>query len=169
MRDFQGFVDRKDAGARLGESLLRESGRMFRYWHRIRDGTLSRLQLQQRMKPVRTRILALLREASLCPAPKTAGMAKSILKLKAALFTFVDYSGIEPTNNVSERKVRHGVMWRKTSFGTQGSKGSRFVERILTADATLRQQNRDVLDFLTAAYQARLNRAPAPSLLPSYQ
>jgi transposase len=166
-RDFQGFIDRKDAGAPLGETLLRQSGRMFRYWHRVRDGTLSRAAFQHRMKRVRSRILSLLREASVCPARKTAGMAKQILKLQAALFTFVDHEGIEPTNNVSERKVRQGVMWRKTSFGTQGSKGSRFVERILTTDATLRQQKRDVLDFLTAAYAARLNRTPPPSLLPA--
>jgi transposase len=166
-RDFQGFIDRKDAGARLGENLLRQSARMFRYWHRIRDGTLTRAAFQHRMKPVRSRILSLLRKASVCPAPKTAGMAKQILKLRAALFTFVDHEGIEPTNNVSEQKVRQGVMWRKTSFGTQGSNGSRFVERILTADATLRQQKRDVLDFLTAAYAARLNRVPPPSLLPA--
>lgn len=175
-RDFQGFVDRKDAGAPLGERLLRQSRRMFRYWHRIRDGTLSRAAFQHRMKPVRSRILSLLREASVCTATKTAGMAKEILKLQAALFTFVDHEGIEPTNNlryaerginISERKVRHGVMWRKTSFETQGPRGSRFVERVLTADATLRQQDRNVLDFLAAAYQARLHRAPAPSLLPA--
>jgi transposase len=167
VRDFQGFVDRSDAGTSIGERLLRETRRMFRYWHRIRDGTLTREAFQHRMKPVRARILSLLREASVCPAAKTAGMAKEILKLQDALFTFVDREGIDPTNNISERKVRHGVMWRKTSFGTQGSRGSRFVERILTADATLRQQGRDVLDFLTAACQARLDRAPAPSLLPT--
>lgn len=166
-RDFQGFVDRADKGAPLGESLLRQSGRMFRYWHRVRDGTLSRAAFQHRMKPVRSRIVSLLREASVCPAQKTAGMAKQILKLQAALFTFVDNEGVEPTNNVSERKVRQGVMWRKTSFGTQCSNGSRFVERILTTDATLRQQERSVLEFLTAAYQARLDRAPPPSLLPA--
>ena len=68
---------------------------------------------------------------------------------------------------MSEQKVRQGVMWRKTSFGTPCSNGSRFVERILTADATLRQQNRGVLDFLPAAYQARLNRTAAPRLLPA--
>lgn len=166
-RDFQGFVDRTDAGTPIGEGLLRQSGRMFRYWHRVRDGTLSRAGFQHRMKRVRSRTLSLLREASVCPARKTAGMAKQILKLQAALFTFVDHEGIEPTNNVSERKVRQGVMWRKTSFGTQGAKGSRFVERILTTDATLRQQRRDVLDFLTAAYAARLTRTPPPSLLPA--
>ena len=166
LRDFQGFVDRKDEGAPLGEGLLHAAAKMFRLWHRVRDGTLSRAAFQKQMKPVRKRILSLLREASVCFAPKTAGMAKAILEVEAALFTFVDHDEIEPTNNVSERKVRHGVMWRKTSFGTQGAKGSRFVERILTADATLRQQNRNVLEFIAAALQARLDRSMPPSLLP---
>jgi len=166
-RDFESFVDRQDAGANSGQRLLQASTKMFRLWHRVRDGTLTRAVFQEQMRPVRKRILALLREASVCPARKTAGMAKKILELKNALFTFVDFEGIEPTNNVSERKVRHGVMWRKTSFGTQSAGGSRFVERILTADATLRQQKRDVLEFLTAAYRARLCRASPPSLLPA--
>ena len=166
-RDFQGFVDRKDAGAPPGQKLLRATRKMFRFWHRTRDGTLTRQAFQRRMTPVRTRMLSLLREASVCAPPKTAGMAKKILELKEALFTFVDVTGVEPTNNVSERRIRHGVMWRKTSFGTQSSRGSRFVERILTADATLRQQNRDVLGFLSAAYSAKLRRARHPSLLPA--
>ncbi|HEY3445470.1 MAG TPA: transposase, partial [Myxococcales bacterium] len=96
----------------------------------------------------------------------TSGMATAILKLKGALFTFVDREGIEPTNNSAERAIRHAVMYRKTSFGTQSDGGSRFVERILTTIATLRQQNRNVLEFVTAAYQARLLRIQPPSLLP---
>jgi transposase len=93
-------------------------------------------------------------------------MAKEILKLKAALFTFVDVDGIEPTNNAAERAIRHAVMYRKTSFGTQCPEGSRFVERILTVVATLRQQRRNVLEFLAAAYQAHLSHSSPPSLLP---
>jgi transposase len=168
-RDFQGFVDRQDAGAPLGKSLLSHFDKMFRYWHRVRDGTLARTAFQHRMRPVRSRILSLLREASVCSARKTAGMAKKILRLEAALFTFVDHEGMEPTNNISERKIRPSVMWRKTSFGTHSTHGSRFVERILTAAATLRQQNRDVLNFLTEAYQARLFHRIAPSLLSATQ
>jgi transposase len=56
-------------------------------------------------------------------------------------------------------------MYRKTSFGTQSDAGSRFVERILTTIATLRQQKRNVLEFVTAAYQARLLHAQPPSLV----
>lgn len=166
-RDFQGFIDRADAGASIGRRLLALSEQMFAWWHRVRLGTLSRATLKCYMAPVRREILSLLREAAVCPAPKTAGMAKQILKLQPALFTFIDRTGIEPTNNAAERAIRHAVMYRKTSFGTQSDAGSRFVERILTTIASLRQQKRNVLEFVTAAYQARLLRIQPPSLLPA--
>lgn len=167
LRDFQGFIDRDDAGAPLGRRLLALSEQMFAWWGRVRAGTLSRETFKRYMVPVRREILSLLGEAEVCPAPKTARMAKQMLKLQLALFTFVDCAGIEPTNNSAERAVRHAVMYRKTSFGTQSDAGSRFVERILTTIATLRQQNRNVLEFVTAAYQARLLRIQPPSLLPA--
>ena len=39
---------------------------------------------------------------------------------------------VDPTNNFAERVVRHGVLWRKDSFGTQSERGARYVERMLT-------------------------------------
>ena len=76
-------------------------------------------------------------------------------------------SGVEPTNNEAERALRHGVLWRHTSFGTHSAEGSRFVERLLTVRDTLRQQQRNVLDYLRMACQAAVSQQPAPSLLPS--
>ena len=73
---------------------------------------------------------------------------------------------VEPTNYAAERALRRGVIWRKHSFGTQSEMGSQFVERILTAVITLRQQNRDVLDYLTEACIAGTLGMTAPSLLP---
>jgi transposase len=64
------------------------------------------------------------------------------------------------------RPLRRAVLWRRRSFGPQSAAGSQFVERILTAVTTLRQQRRDVLDFLTTACTAAICKAPAPSLLP---
>jgi transposase len=167
-RDFESFVARNDAGSAIGEKLLQETRRMFKRWHWYRTKEVTITGFRILMHSVREQIISLLNEAVVCSSPKTARVAKRILKLENALFTFVDTDeGIEPTNNVSERKIRHGVMWRKTSFGTQSSDGSRFVERILTVDATLRQQNRDVLEFLSEAFQASLNNTLAPSLLPA--
>ncbi|NOK00644.1 hypothetical protein HNV27_03365 [Myxococcus xanthus] len=61
--------------------------------------------------------------------------------------------------------MRHAVILRKPSFGTQSEDGSRFVERILTAVMSLRKQQRNVLDYLKAALEAHLHGTPAPSLL----
>ncbi|MGH8059547.1 MAG: IS66 family transposase, partial [Candidatus Entotheonellia bacterium] len=46
--------------------------------------------------------------------------------------------------------------------------GSRFVEAIMTVVATLKQQHRNVLDYLTAACEATLRGEAAPSLLPTH-
>ena len=58
------------------------------------------------------------------------------------------------------------MLWRHTSFGTHRAEGSRFVERLLTVRDTLRQQQRNVLDYLMRACEAAVRQQPAPSLLP---
>lgn len=78
-----------------------------------------------------------------------------------------EHEGVEPTNNTAERVLRHAVIWRKLSFGTQSAGGSRFVERMLTTIETCRLQKRNVFIYLTAAVEAHLARKPAPSLLPT--
>jgi transposase len=82
------------------------------------------------------------------------------------LWAFVRVEGIEPTNNAAERALRHGVIYRKTSGGTDIEKGSRFVERVLSVIATCRQQDINVLDYLTRCYRAHLDGTPVPSLIP---
>jgi len=119
------------------------------------------------MPQVEREVGRLLRRAVVRAEKKTAGMAREILHWDKCLWTFVDVSGLEPTNNFGERCLRHAVMYRKTSFGTQGPEGSRFVERILTAVTTLKLQRRGVLDFLTNALHAHRHHLLFPSLLPT--
>ena len=73
---------------------------------------------------------------------------------RPTLWTFAAVEGVPPHNNAAERALRHGVIWRKTSYGTDSEAGSRFVERMLTVVATCRQRGRDVLGFLTACLRA---------------
>ncbi len=166
IRDFQGWVDAGGTGKRLGLGLLRETRRMFRWWHRVRDGTMSRVQFSRKMRSVQLNVATLLTQASACRTRRVRGMAKEMLKLEWALWTFVETEGVEPTNNFAERQIRHAVLWRKSSFGTDSAAGSRFVERMLTTIATLRQQERNVLEFVTEACTAALNGTAPPSLLP---
>lgn len=167
LREFQGFVERKGPLAENGQALLDEMGIAFEWWHRVKDGTLTRRTFQRKMRPLMREVGRLLRAASVRTDEKGAGVCREILKLEDSLWTFVYAEGVEPTNNSAERALRPAVIWRKGSFGTDSECGSRFVERVLTTVATLKSQGRHVLDYLTATCEAALLGQPAPSLLPA--
>jgi len=169
LRDFAAFVERGGASARLGRALLAAAEEMFGLWYRVRDGTLSRADFQREMRPLQARIGRLLRMGTRRQHARTRHACANILKLEAALWTFVAVEGVEPTNNAAERALRRAVLWRRRSFGTQSAEGSQFVARLLTVVTTLRQQERDVLDYLTDACAAHNTGAAPPSLLPQAQ
>ena len=73
------------------------------------------------------------------------------------------HAGVEPTNNEAERALRAGVIWRKTSFGSQSGRGLRLIERLLTVAETCKKQEKDLLSYLTAAIEAcRSGLLPPP-------
>lgn len=165
-REFVAWSERTGETARIGHALLAIEKQLFVLWYRVRDGTLAWAEFQVATQPLMTRVKTLLQEGVAGADAKTQGTCRNLLKREAALWTFVWEPGVEPTNNSAERPLRRAVLWRRRSFGTQSAAGSQFVERILTAISTLRQQRRDVLDYLTAACSAAICKEPAPSLLP---
>jgi transposase len=166
LRDFEAIRGRGGPSEAIGDALLKQAHQMFEWWHRGRDGTLKRSTLRSSMTPLRREVERLLEAGSQCEVAKSEGTYREILKRRQALWTCVQVEGVEPTNNTAERSIRPGVQWRKVSFGTQRESGSRFVESMLTVIATLKQQKRNILDYLTAAHEAALRGEPAPSLLP---
>ena len=173
-RDLTAIAQREGVSKELGESLLRRQQRLFRWWHRVRDGTLTRDTFVVMVKHLRDGFKAELEEASRLPIgdrektplAKTVRTCQKLLQVEAALWTFVYTPGVEPTNNAAERALRPAVIWRRTSFGSQSEAGSQFVSRMLTVSTSLRSQNRPVLETLTQACRAaRLGKKP-PSLLP---
>jgi transposase len=164
-RDFQAMIDRGNAGQVIGEALLGGSNTLFHLWHQVKEGTLSRACFQALIKPVKLAIRRALRRGQTCGCRKTAGTCKELLAHEEWLWTFVSVEGVEPTNNAGEQAERQGVLWRKTSGGTDGPQGSRFVERVLTVVHTCHQQGKNVLDYLGACITAwRHGRAPPPLL-----
>jgi transposase len=166
LRDFEAIRGRGGVSEELGDALLAQAHQMFTWWHRVCEGTLARSTFRSYMRPLRREVEQLLEAGSQCGVAKTEGTCREILKRREALWTFVQVEGVEPTNNTAERSLRPGVQWRKVSFGTQSEDGSRFVESMRTGVATLKQQKRNVLDYLTAAHEAALRGEPTPSLLP---
>jgi transposase len=167
VRDFAALVERGGASKALGAALLDVADRLFVAWYRLRDGTLDRAAFILLVAPLQGEVHMLLATGWEIAHAKTRHLCENLLKLEPALWTFVTVPGVEPTNNAAERALRRAVLWRRRSFGTQSAGGSRFVERVLTAVATLRQQDRDVLDYLTDLALAALLGTPTPSLLPS--
>lgn len=174
-REFQKLDERGGESGSIGEALLKQEKKLFKLWYRVRDGTLSRVDFQGQTADIRQAVKEQLEQGGghhpergeKTPRAKTARTCQALLKVEPALWLFVYQEGVEPTNNVAERAIRPAVIWRRISFGSQSAAGSEFVARMLSVVTTLKQQDRDVLTYLTEACQAaRLGKA-APSLLPS--
>lgn len=166
-RDFAKMAERLSEDARIGEDLEKQREALFKLWYRVRDGTLARSSFRTLVSPIRQEIRGLLVEGSKSSDRKIASLSRGILKDEPSLWTFVRVEGVEPTNNGAERAIRFSVIWRKTSFGTESDDGRLFVERMLTVGGSLRLQGRNVLDFVTEAFQSALIGKPSPSLLPT--
>src|SRR3954447_13329198 len=166
-RDFQAMIDRSGEAGEVGQRLMAHSDALFEWWHRVRDGALARSSFRTYVATMRPFLREDLQRGAACSCPKTAATCRELLSGETHLWTFVRVEGIEPTNNDAERALRHGVIYRKLSGGTDSESGSRFVERILSVVATCRQQDINVLDYLTRCYQAHLDGQPALSLLPA--
>lgn len=165
-RDFQALIDHPDRQVqRLGNDLMRCTRELFRQWSRCRDGTITRVGMQRLMRPIRGDVEGFLLRGLFSGNPQITGMCQELYTHRQWLWTFLEVEGVEPTNNASERALRHAVIWRKLSFGTQSKHGSRFVATILTVVETCRQQSRSVFDYLTATIQAHFAHESAPSLL----
>jgi transposase len=165
-RDFQALIDAPcPTQKRLGHDLMRPTKDLFALWKNVRDGTISRRTFRRQMQPIRRRVDALLLRGYF--NARTHRFCKELVEHGEHLWTFLDVDDVQPTNNAAEQALRHAVIWRKLSFGTQSASGSRFVERLLTVIETCRRQSRNVFSWLTAAVQAHIQQLPTPSLLPA--
>jgi transposase len=163
-RDMQGLIDsRCHTVRRLGRDLMRSTQELFVLWQKVRDGTLSRPEFVEQMKPIRAEVESLLLRGYF--NARVSGFCKGLWEHRQNLWTFVEVEGVEPTNHAAEQALRQAVIWRKLSFGTQSAEGSRFVERLLTVVETCRRQKRNVLSWLVDAVKARLAGKTVPSLL----
>lgn len=164
LRKFVSFSERDGPAGQFGRDLLDYTCLLFQYWQDYKDGKLDRKMFRAWMEPVRVQVEALLDKAAKAEIDRLSGSCADILAHQAALWTFVDQHGVEPTNNHAEREIRAFVLWRKRSFGAQSTRGNLFAERVMTLAHTARKQGKDVLTFLTRCCEARQTNTTAPSL-----
>jgi hypothetical protein len=174
IRDLTAIAERQGASGEIGSELLALQQQLFAQWHRYKDGTIGWPTLQQACVPIRQMFVATLQQVvelgyqrgERTPWAKTVGTCQKLLPVADGLWTFLKIKGIEPTNNVAERALRQSVIQRKISHGVQSRQGAICRSRLLTVTTTLRQQGRDVWDFLEQAWIAHHRGGVMPSLLP---
>lgn len=164
-RDFQAMADAGGAAKRIGTRLLDATRELFRHWQRFRDGTTVRATLRRHIQKLKFRVWEALEAGMRCRHDATAGTCGHLFDRFDHLWTFAEHADVEPTNNAAERALRHAVIWRKLSFGTQSVSGSRFVETLLSVIETCRQQGRSVLQFVAGSVAAHFAGQAAPRLL----
>jgi transposase len=164
-RDFKAHAEGLAAEQAFGETGLRICDELFWAWE-IYQHTNDRRELKRRVRAVRREFKGILRTYA-AKAPRyryTRGLARNLLKIWPALWTFADHKGVEPTNNHAERALRSAVIYRKISLGSQSASGERRIERLLSAHTTCRLQRRSLHAYLIDALRAHTRGDPVPLL-----
>jgi transposase len=158
------------------DQLLDRSRRLFSAWHRRDEMTAE--GFHRSMLTHRDRFLELVRQppstkeaenlaARFALVEYTAEGSSSVetYDLSQDYFRFMFAEGVEPTNNHNEQELRHSVIDRKITQGTRSVVGQRYHERMWTAIATCKKQQRNFFSFLHDSIAAKLQNQPPPSLL----
>jgi len=169
-RDFEKIAGRGDFDKMLGDYLKKEMDGVFKIWRSFKEGNILRVEMREKIEnlhviPIHT-LLEIGKKAANVTS-KTQNTCENLLNDFASLWTFLKHEGIEPTNNEAERDLRHGVLWRKISFGNQSEAGRIFVERMLTVVMTMKKQAKNALEYLSDCFHAykRGREIPIPLLL----
>jgi transposase len=148
--------------ARWAKQLLDWLKKLFETLHRRDEYTLK--GFIRKMKHIKRDFLSRMRR------PPDHPLAKKLAKRfkgKAAeqYFRFLSDLEVEPTNNGTEREIRHTVIDRRITQGTRGNAGMRWCERIWTILATCKKQNRNVFNFIHESILAHWTNKYYPQLL----
>jgi transposase len=167
IRDIKGIKHacRSPDALRFSKWMLSETGRMFALWHAFKDGHLDRETLVRRSIPIRSRMSKCLQQYTTSSDRDVRKVAKSLLKHWHGLFTFLQFEGVEPTNNAAERAGRPAVQWRKICFGNQSDDGELLTARLLTAERSCILQGRNPFQFLLESVVAYRRGLPGPALV----
>jgi transposase len=164
-RDFQAQAEGLAAEREFGELGLKLCDELFVAWE-VYQHTGDRTELKRRIRALAGPFKPILRTYS-GKAPRykrTRGLARNLLKLWPALWTFATVKDVTPTNNHAERGLRSAVIYRKLSLGSQSSDGETRIARLLSAHTTCRLQGRSLFDYLANVLSHHARGAPVPLL-----
>ena len=166
-RDILGIQDfaKTTEAERFARDALALYARLFRLWRKFQGNLITRDQLEQRSLPLQKHWFTLAERHLDSEDRAVCNLATALFQHCDRLFVFLQYPGVEPTNNGAERALRIAVQWRKTSFGNRSPLGEIATARMLTVSQTCRMQGRSALTYLGSAVACHRRGVSAPSLL----
>ena len=164
-RDFQAHAEGLATEKEFGEAGLQLCERVFWAWE-VFAHTHDRWQLKRTIGSLQRTHKPIIRSfaAKRARNRRCRGMARNLLKLWPALWTFAAHAGVQPTNNHAERGLRGAVIYRKLSLGSQSEQGERRIERLLSASVTCRLQRRSLFAYMSELLAAHARGDPVPLL-----
>lgn len=169
-RDFEKIAGRDGFDKIVGEELLKCKEEVFTLWHNFKDGHISRDELIKRIEKSAKEDVKLWLKIGAAHEEchnKTKATCMDFYERFDSMWLFVYEENVEPTNNAAERGLRHGVIWRKLSFGTQSETGERFVERVMTVAETLKRQAKNSFDYFTNCFREFIRGGQSPPIFAS--
>jgi transposase len=172
-RDFVRMGERSGEAGRIGRKLERLAETLFELWERRRAGRLRPEVWESETAALRFRMRGLLergarlgvRADEQSERTRTKNTCGELLEVEAAIWHFLSDPEIGITNNLAERQLRHAVLWRRASFGSQSARGAELVAALLTVVMTRRKQGRSVHAYFVEACRAARARQALPSLV----
>ena len=167
-RDILGIQDfaKTTEAERFSRDALALYASLFRLWHKFKSGLIDRSQLIKRSIPLQKRWFYLAEIHLESGDREVRNLAIALWQHCDRLFTFIEYPGVEPTNNAAEQALRIAVQLRKIVFGNRSAEGELATARLLTVVQTCRMQQINPLEYLKQAIICYRRNLPAPSLLP---
>lgn len=87
-------------------------------------GSVARPTLRSYVAGLKPIVRSLLESGPACGCPWTTKVCRKLREGFAHLWTFAAAAGVPPHNNAAERALRHGVIWRRASHGTDGERAA---------------------------------------------
>ena len=166
-RNFQAFSEREGAPGRHGQNIKAVIDEVIRADTKARHDGETLAWDAAPLNDIHNRLMDAVEAGERSHTPDLARLCATILDIWPTLWNFTDHSAAEATNNRAERALRHAVLWRKTSNGTQTDAGERFVERVLSIRETCRLNQQPLHDYLVEVHTARITGQPIPTPLPA--
>lgn len=166
-RDFEKISCRDGFDKTVGEQLLQCKSTVFSMWHSFKSGEFPRDELIRRIEAGPKADLKLWLKAGIAhqdTSNKTKATCGDFFDRFDNLWVFIYKENIEPTNNLAERSLRHGVIWRKLSFGSQSEVGERFVERVMTVTQTLKLKVKNSFKYFEECFKAFIKGGQSPPI-----